>query len=199
MTEWIADLIGRGGMLGVFVLTLLESVFPPLPAEVIMPMAGVAAARGDLSLAAAIVAGTAGAMAGNMFWFLVARRVGTARIEAWVDRHGRWLTLDRAELDRVRGWFEHRGGWAVGLGRCLPTMRTLISVPAGLAGMSASRFLLWSTLGTAVWTTFLTWIGFALGQSAIPEISRWLGPVALGIAALGLLTYFVRLATWRRR
>jgi membrane protein DedA with SNARE-associated domain len=196
--NWIGEVIAQGGIAGIFALTLVETVFPPIPSEVVMPLAGIAAAKGQVTLAGAVAAGLAGSMAGNILLYVVARRLGTARLEAWVDRHGRWLTLDSAALDRVRRWFVRHGGWAVGLGRCVPGIRSLISVPAGLVDMRWSRFLLWSTLGTGVWTSGLTLAGYSLGSAGLPAVERWLGPVSNALIVIAAAIYVVRLVTWRR-
>ena len=197
--NWIADLIDHGGPLGVFALTLVETVFPPIPSEVVMPLAGIAAASGAMPIEAAVGAGIAGSMGGNLMLYLFARKLGVARFEGWIDRHGRWLTLDRDDVDRARTWFARHGAWAVGLGRCLPGVRSIISVPAGLIDMPVAPFVLWSLLGTSVWTTGLTLAGYWLGSAGIPQIERWLGPVSNGLVVIAASIYLLRLATWRRR
>ena len=196
--SWIADTIGQGGVLGVFALTLVETVFPPIPSEVVMPLAGVAAARGAMPVWAAVAAGIAGSMSGNVLLYVMARRLGVRRFEQWIDRHGRWLTLDRDGVDRARLWFKARGGWAVGLGRCLPGIRSVISIPAGLVDMPWPSFLLWSMLGTTVWVSALTLTGYWLGSAGIPAIERWIGPVSNTLMVIALGLYLVRLATWRK-
>lgn len=196
--NWIGEVIAQGGVAGILALTFVETVFPPIPSEVVMPLAGMAAARGDFGIGAAVAAGIAGSMAGNIVWFVAARALGAARFEAWIDRHGRWLTLDGAALVRVRRWFARHGGWAVGLGRCVPGIRSIISVPAGLIDMRWSRFLLWSTLGTAVWTTALTLAGYWLGGAGLPAVERWVGPASNAIVVFAAAVYLFRLVTWRR-
>lgn len=196
--NWIGEIIAAGGAPGIFALTFVETVFPPIPSEVVMPLAGLSAARGEVPIAAAVLAGIAGSMAGNILWFVAARALGATRFEAWVGRHGRWLTLDIAALRRVRLWFMRHGGWAVGLGRCVPGIRSLISVPAGLVDMRWTRFLLWSSLGTTVWTSALTLAGYWLGTASLPMVERWVGPVSNAVVVLAAAAYVLRLVTWRR-
>lgn len=196
--SWIADLIGSGGPLGVAALTLLETVFPPIPSEVVMPLAGVAAAQGKMSLGGAIAGGVAGSMGGNLLFYGAAYWLGAARFEAWIDRHGRWLTLDRKTVERARRWFARAGPWVVAAGRCVPGIRSVVSIPAGLTGMPFLPFLLWSTLGTTIWTSGLTIAGYRLGRAGIPMIEQWLGPVSTAIMVLATAIYLYRLATWRR-
>lgn len=196
--SWIGEVIGQGGFAGIFALTLVETVFPPIPSEVVMPMAGIAAAKGQVTLAGALIAGIAGSMAGNVLLFVVARRLGATRVEDWVGRHGRWLTLDVRTLRGARHWFQRHGGWAVGLGRCMPGIRSIISIPAGLVDMAWSRFLLWSMLGTTVWVSVLTAAGYGLGSAGLPLVERWLGPVSNAIIVIAAATYVIRLLTWKR-
>ena len=197
--SWIADIIADGGVAGVAALTFVETFFPPIPSEVVMPLAGVAAARGSMSIEGAILGGIAGSMGGNIALYGLARRLGTKRFEAWVDRHGRWLTLDHGSVVRAQKWFERFGGWIVGVGRCVPGVRSTVSIPAGLVAMPAPAFLLWSMLGTSVWTGGLTYAGYRLGHSGMPVIEQWLGPVSNVIIAGAVLIYLFRLATWQRR
>lgn len=194
----IADVIAEGGVAGVAALTFVETFFPPIPSEVVMPLAGVAAARGHMPLWGAIAAGVAGSMAGNWAFYWAARRLGAERFEDWIDRHGRWLTLDRKTVERARHWFESAGPWVVGVGRCVPGIRSVVSVPAGLASMAPLPFLAWSALGTTVWVTALVTAGYRLGKSGLPIIEQWLGPVSSLIVGGALLFYLVRLATWRK-
>ena len=196
--SWIADVIGNGGIAGVAALTFIETFFPPIPSEVVMPLAGIAAAQGDMPIAGAIVAGVVGSMGGNIAFYALARRLGVERFEAWIDRHGRWLTLDRASVERVRHWFERAGPWVVGAGRCIPGVRSIVSIPAGLVGMKWPVFLAWSALGTTVWTSALTLAGYTLGRNALPQIEAWLGPVSYAVIGIALATYVFRLATWRK-
>jgi membrane protein DedA with SNARE-associated domain len=196
MTELIFKWIEDGGYLGVFALMLLETVFPPIPSEVIMPLAGVVAARGHLSLPWVIVAGTAGAMVGNIIWYGAAKALGLARFRPLIDRYGRWLTLDWAEIERAHRLFDKRGGSLVFIGRMLPTVRSLVSIPAGLLKMRFVPFVLWSTLGSAIWTAGLALAGWVLGHE-FAHIETVLGPLSLAVIIAMAGWYVWRLATWR--
>lgn len=198
MSDWMIRLIDYGGYAGVFLLMLLETVFPPIPSEVIMPVAGVRAAQGPMSLGGVIAAGTAGAMAGNFLWYLLARSVGLERFKRFIDRHGRWLTLDWYEVERVRRAFGRFGGIIVFVGRMLPTLRTFISVPAGLVHMKLVKFLLWSTMGTAIWSGGLAAAGYLLGLQ-FANIDRIIGPLSTAVVVLIIAAYAWRQLTWHRR
>lgn len=197
MADWIGNFIDSWGYLAVAVLMFVETVFPPIPSEVIMPLAGVYAAQQGASLPAVILAGTIGAMAGNLMWFAIAWKLGLDRFEQFLVRYGRILTLDQAELDRGRRLFEKHGGGIVGVGRVLPTIRSLISVPAGLVHMNLRTFLFYSSLGTFVWTMGLAVAGYLLG-SRFTEIDRVLGPLSTGIILLMFAVYLYRVITWKK-
>ena len=196
MTDFIFKWIEGGGYLGVFALMLLETIFPPIPSEVIMPLAGVVASRGGMSLPLVIVAGTAGAMVGNIIWYGLAKAIGLERFRPLIDRFGRWLTLDWAEIERAHRLFDKHGGSLVFVGRMLPTVRSLVSIPAGLLKMRFVPFVLWSTLGSMIWTAGLATAGWVLGQQ-FDQIETVLGPLSLAVIAGVVGYYFWRLATWR--
>ena len=196
MSEWIAELIDGAGYVGVAFLMFAETVFPPIPSEVIMPLAGLHAARGQLSIVGVIASGTAGAMLGNTFWYLLARALGLERLHPFIDRWGRWLTMDWREVQRADRWFQSHGAAFVFFGRLLPTVRSLVSIPAGLLHMSFSRFVFWSTLGTAGWTTLLALAGWQLGRR-YGEIDQYVGPLSTTIIVLLVLWYLFRVITWR--
>jgi len=152
------------GYAGIALLMFLENILPPIPSEVIMPAAGYRAAQGELSLPLAIAAGSAGSLAGAWFWYWLASRAGEERVRRWIERRGYWVGLYPSDLERSIRVFDKYGAWIVCVARMVPGVRTLISVPAGLAGMRRRVFLLSSAVGTVGWTTALAYGGFALGQ-----------------------------------
>jgi membrane protein DedA with SNARE-associated domain len=198
MSQWTTQLIESGGYTGVFLLMLLETIFPPIPSEVIMPLAGVNAAAGKLSLWGVIAAGTAGAMLGNLFWYALARVIGIRRFRPWIERYGRWLTMDWEDVEKSERLFVRFGPLLVGVGRLLPTIRSIISIPAGLLEMRLKSFLIWSTLGTAAWTALLAGAGWGLGR-AFHDVEKVLGPLSTAIIVLIVAAYLWRQLTWRRR
>ncbi len=198
MSDWVIELIKQTGYIGVFLLMFLETVFPPVPSEVIMPIAGLTAARGELSLWGVIVSGTLGAMFGNFFWYLLARVIGIERFRPFIERHGRWLTLDWYDVEKAERLFGRFGGIVVGLGRMLPTVRSVVSIPAGLLKMRLKSFLIWSTVGTAGWSSALAVAGYLLGQQ-FSNIERVIGPLSMGVIAAIVIAYVWRQLTWRKR
>jgi membrane protein DedA with SNARE-associated domain len=197
MTDWIGTLIDNWGYFGVGLLMFIETVFPPIPSEVIMPLAGVHAAQQGASLPGVILAGTAGAMAGNIFWFVLAWKLGLDRFEGFLVRYGRVFTMDETEIARGRALFERFGAGLVGFGRIVPTIRSLISVPAGLVHMRPRTFLIFSTLGTFLWTMGLAVAGYLLGRN-FGEIDKVLGPLSTMVIVICFGIYLYRVIMWNQ-
>ena len=198
MTAFILDLIAWGGYIGIFLLMALENIVPPVPSEVIMGLGGMAVARGDMALVPLVAWGTAGSVAGNYFWYWLGRKIGYARFRPFVERHGRWLTLEWRDVERLHAFFMKRGIWVVFVFRFMPTFRTVISLPAGMTRMPVWKFLLWTAAGTAIWNTVLAYAGVALGAH-FGDLDRYVGPVAIAIFVLIAIGYVWRVLTWKRR
>ncbi len=198
MADWVIRLIEQSGYWGVAFLMFLETVFPPVPSEVIMPIAGVSAASGRMTLGGVIASGTAGAMAGNFFWYLVAHWIGLRRFRAFIERRGRWLTMDWYDVERVQRLFGRFGPVLVGIGRMMPTIRSMISIPAGLVHMQLAKFLFWSTLGTAGWSAILAIAGYLLKQQ-FTDIEKVLGPLSSVVIGAIVIAYVWRQLTWHKR
>lgn len=196
--DWVLRLIDWGGYGGVFLLMLLETVFPPIPSEVILPIAGMRAANGPLGLPGVVIASTLGTMTGNTLWYLAARSVGLDRFHHFIDRHGRWLTMDWQDVEKVQRLFARFGPGIVLVGRMLPAIRTFISVPAGIVRMPLGLFLIWSTLGTALFAAAFAGGGYALGAN-FERIEEVAGPVSSAVILSIVLWYIWRQLTWRRR
>jgi membrane protein DedA with SNARE-associated domain len=194
MADWIVIFIEHTGYAGIALLMFLENVFPPIPSEVIMPFAGLAVARGELAAVWTVLAGSAGAIAGASIWYAIGRRVGSERAEAWVGRHGRWLTFSPEQMERAEAWFRKHGPVAVFAGRLIPALRTVISMPAGLARMTLPRFLFWTSLGCVVWTACLTAAGVFLGQhyDAVGRYVQWAANLVIAGALAAYLWRLVR-------
>ncbi|MCD2519092.1 DedA family protein [Massilia sp. G4R7] len=196
MFKFITDFLESSGYLGVFALMALENIFPPIPSELIMPFAGFVVARGDLNLAGVLIAGTAGSIAGALPWYYGARIYGKERLKKFADRHARWMTVTAEDIDNAIGAFDRHGRSVVLFGRLIPAIRTLISVPAGLACMSLGQFLLYSTIGSLAWTGILTGAGFVL-ESNYEQVGKYVDPVSKGIFGILLAWYIYRVITHR--
>lgn len=197
MLEWITGVVQTLGYSGVALLTFLENAFPPIPSEVIIPLAGFVASRGRLSVAGVIAAAGLGSLAGAVIWYELGRRIGARRVRAWVERWGRWTTLSVRDVDRSQQWFERHGGTGVCLGRLVPGVRTFVSLPAGFARMPRGPFLAYSAVGTFVWTAALTAAGVML-QANYSVVGDYLG-VATNVLfiALGLGLAWRYMRCWR--
>jgi membrane protein DedA with SNARE-associated domain len=196
--EWITGVIAKLGYFGVVTLTFLENLFPPIPSELVIPLAGFVAAEGDLRIGLVILTGSFGSFAGATVWYAVGRRVGEERLRAWVDRHGRWLTVSAQDVDRAQSWFKRHGGAAVFFGRLMPGVRTFVSLPAGFSAMPVLPFLLYSALGTALWTAALAYAGVLL-QSNFRLVGDYVNGatnVLLGIFAVLLVRRYLR--CWKK-
>jgi membrane protein DedA with SNARE-associated domain len=190
MEQWISQMMTSLGYWGIGLLMFLENLFPPIPSELIMPLAGFTVAQGKLDFIPAVLAGIVGTVLGALPWYYLGYLVNIERIEHWVDRYGKWLGISVAELEKSRRWFNRHGRQVVFWGRLVPGIRTLISLPAGIEEMPLGEFLFYSTLGTTVWTLLLTCAGYFLGQN-YTLVENWLAPVSkFVIVALGLAALF---------
>jgi membrane protein DedA with SNARE-associated domain len=192
VADWIVDLIRSWGVAGVALLMLLENILPPIPSELIMPLAGYHARAGRMNLVAVIAAGSIGSLVGTTGWYWLGRKWGPERVSRFVERHGHWLTISPAELARSRKWLNERGRWALFVGRLVPGLRTLISLPAGAAAVPLPTFLILSGAGTLLWTAILAGAGMMLG-SRHDDVGQLLGPVSWVVTVAILGTYLWRL------
>ena len=197
MFDIITSILSSLGAVGVFLLMLAENVFPPIPSEVILPLAGYTAAQGRGSLLGVVIAGTLGSAAGAVLWYYVGRWIGIDRLKRFASRHGRWLTLTPDEVDHVDRWFDRYGRWAVLFGRIVPGVRTLISVPAGVSGMPLVPFLLSTFAGSAIWTMILVMAGYELGER-YSQVASIIEPASNAVLALAVIWYLWRVATFGR-
>ena len=198
MSDWVVRLIDQSGYLGVGFLMFLETIFPPIPSEVIMPVAGVAAAQGRLGFIPVVLSGTAGAMLGNTVWYLAARALGVDRLRPFIRRYGRWLTISWPEVQRAQRWFGIHGMAFVLLGRLVPTIRSLVSVPAGLLKLRFRTFFIASLVGTTIWTAFLAGAGYKLEEN-VAEVGQMIGPASNAVLIVLAAGYVWRLWTHRHQ
>lgn len=196
MTEWIVHTISQWGYAGIFLVMLAESIFPPIPSELIIPFAGFAAANGDLSLAGVLASATIGAVVGMLPWYFAGRLFGLDRVRWLADHYGRVLTMNSDEIDVAVRFFRRFGPIIVLFGRLIPLIRTLISIPAGLSRMPLPAFLLASTAGALVWNTILTLAGYILHEH-YEVVEKILDPLSYVVLALVVLLYLFRVITWK--
>ncbi len=186
---WAVDLMDRLGAPGAGLAVALENLFPPLPSEIILPLAGFTASRGEMSLLGALFWTTAGSVVGALALYLVGAAVGRERIRAVAAR----LPLIRLhDVDRTEAWFARHGTKAVFLGRMIPIFRSLISVPAGVERMPVATFLALTAVGSLIWNTVFVLAGYQLGESwwRVEAYAGVLQKIVIGAVAV-LVIWFV--------
>ncbi|WP_102958911.1 DedA family protein [Mangrovicella endophytica] len=196
MIDFVHYLMDNLGPFGIALLMFLENVFPPIPSEVIMPLAGFQAATGQMSIVTVIIAGTIGSLVGILPWFYLGYFFGEKRIIWLAERFGRWMTMTPEDVEAADRWFRRYGYWAVSFGRLVPTVRTLISVPAGLARMPFWAFFAVSAVGTLVWTAGLAFAGYLLGQH-YDVVEGYVGTFANVVVVCVVLLYIYRVVTFK--
>lgn len=197
MTDFIISSIQSAGYIGIALLMLLENLFPPIPSELIVPFAGYVAARGDLWLPGVIASATVGSVVGALPWYALGWWFSEARLRRLAARYGRWFTITPDEITTATVWFNRFGPAAVFFGRMIPTIRTVISLPAGTVRMSMPLFLLLTTIGSAIWVTILAAAGLML-EAHYAQVGHYIEPVTKVIVAAIVLTYIYRFFTFNR-
>jgi len=188
LAGWVVSVIDTLGPVGVGMLVALENLFPPIPSEVVLPVAGYVASPGGMSLGWAIFAATLGAVIGALMLYGLGAWLGRARLRRWLERIP---LMEVEDLDHAEEWFARHGGLAVLVGRCVPVVRSLISIPAGVERMNLARFTLYTTVGSLVWNGGLVWAGHVLG-SQWDDVGRYsdvLNAVVYAVIALVVLRF----------
>lgn len=194
MTDWISELIKTTGYFGLIFLMFVENIFPPIPSEVVVPMAGFLVSQGKMTMLGVVLATTIGSMLGAILFYYIGYKLGTDRLKAWCNRHGKWVAIRSNDVDKAQRWFDRYGLWGVFLLRLVPGLRSLVSLPAGIAKMPLFSFLLLSTLGSALWNILLATAGYYLGRQ-FSDVEQWTGPVSTFIIASLLILYLWRVFT----
>ncbi len=196
MLDHLIEFVATHGALAIAGLMALESVFPPIPSEMIMPLAGYNAAKGELSLFMVLFAGTMGSLIGALPWYYAGKQLGKHRLKNFANKHGRWMTLSGRDIDKAVGKFDEHGRKAVLFGRMVPAIRTFISIPAGLVEMRFLTFLTFSAIGSLAWNCLLTAAGYLL-EDKYAQVGHYVDPVAKGVLFIIAATYLYRVITFR--
>lgn len=191
MFDWIVGIIAGSGYFGIFFLLILENIFPPIPSELIIPLAGYSAAQGHLNFFLVIMVATLGAVVGALPWYYLGKIFGLQRLKKMSQSYGRVVTLSPNDIDTAEGWFLKHGRAAVLFGRLIPAVRTLISIPAGIARMPLSTFLLYTTVGSVIWNTALVSLGYLLGNQH-ELVNVYLSPISDLVIVLIFIIYIYR-------
>jgi membrane protein DedA with SNARE-associated domain len=189
LAEWIPNTMNQLGYWGIGLLMFLENLFPPIPSELIMPLAGFTVAKGQMDFIPVIIAGVVGTILGAFPWYYIGKFISEERLEHLADKYGKWISVTSKDIKKANNWFNEHGGKAVFFCRLVPGVRTLISLPAGINNMPLIPFTLYSTLGTTIWVTFLTFLGYKLGDN-YELVDEYLGPVSKIVLAI-IVIFFI--------
>lgn len=188
--DWLVTTIGTMGYTGIFLLMAMESSIIPIPSEIIMPPAGYLVHEGKMDMGLVILSGTLGSLFGAYINYFTARYLGRPLLL----KYGRYVLITEEHFDKVEKYFQSHGEISTFIGRLLPVIRHLISLPAGLAGMSHIKFSVYTLLGAFIWVSALTWIGYFIGrnEALIEQYSHQVVLDALAASAI-LITVYIML------
>lgn len=197
MEAWISDWLSQFGYLGVFLLILIENIFPPIPSEVILTLGGFMTTTTTMTRLGIVIASTAGSVGGAAVLYWIGSLLDVHRLEKIVQKYGKLLRLTTKDIQKANLWFEKYGVWTVFFGRLVPLVRSLISIPAGMSKMSFGLFLLFTTLGTLIWNTVLVSVGAAVGENwneivGYMDIYSNLVYIILAMVGLIFLVWYVK-------
>ncbi len=177
LANWVQDVINQFGYFGVALLVVIENVFPPIPSEIVLPFAGFVAQQGasavnaaadaaqsDTTVVGMMIAATVGSVVGALILYFVSAAIGPERLRAFVERFGKWFGVKSTDLVRAEAWFDRRSTAAVLVGRCVPLIRSIVSIPAGFRRMKLTSFVVLTAIGSAVWNIALIGAGAVLGD-----------------------------------
>ena len=195
VAEWVIRVIETLGYAGLTVLVALENIFPPIPSEVILPLAGFLIGQNRFSFPAVLISTTLGSLIGALLLYGIGMAVGQQRVRRLFERYGKWALLTPDDLTRAESWFDRYGPVAVFIGRLVPVVRSLVSIPAGYRRMPLGQFLLLTGIGSALWNGALVSLGWALGENwhLIEKYVGWLQYLVIAVVAF-LIVRFV----WHR-
>ena len=201
ITEWATEVVSALGYLGVAVLVAAENLFPPIPSEVVLGLAGYTAASGDAGVVGMIAAATVGSLVGAWALYGLAAAIGPVRVRAVVIRYGGWIGFGESDLDRAEAWFDRRSRIAILVCRFIPLIRSLISIPAGFRRMPLGPFTVFTLIGSLIWNTTLILAGYALADQwdRILDYTEPYQTLVVGVIALAGLAAVVRRILMIRR
>ena len=198
LATWVQDVIEHFGYLGVALLVVLENVFPPIPSEIVLPFAGFVAQQGSYSVVLMILAATVGSVIGALIMYWIAAIIGDERLHAFTRKFGKWVQIREADLTRAEEWFDRHAMSAVLVGRCVPLIRSVVSIPAGFRRMKLIPYIAYTFLGSLVWNVLLVGAGALLGENwervgSYVGIFQWIVIAVVAVVVVRFLwTHVVR-------
>ena len=202
ITEYISKAVEINSIIAYFAICFsmfLENIIPPIPSEIIMPLGGFLVYQQKLNFYLVVFWGLLGTIAGSLPWYYLGRLVNEKRLSRFLDIRGKYLGITSNDLAKSKRWFDKYGVSLVFWGRLVPGIRTLISVPAGMELMPLKKFLVWTTLGSLIWVTFLTYAGYIFGdkykivETYLDQIKYIIKPILIFIIFYLLIKFFMRL------
>jgi membrane protein DedA with SNARE-associated domain len=200
MQNWATNIMEQFGYAGILFMMALENVFPPIPSEVILPFAGFMTTTTQLTVMGVVIISTTGSVLGAIILYGIGKLMDVGRLEKIIDRWGHIIRIKKEDIHRAAAWFDRYGYWTVLFCRMVPLVRSLISIPAGMAKMEFWLFLLFTIIGTAVWNIILILIGAALGESwtNILQFMNTYAAVTYLFIGMGIVV-FISLFIWKKR
>lgn len=196
ISEWVLIIMEQFGLLGVTVMMFLENVFPPIPSELIMPAAGFAAAMGKMNLVLVIIAGTLGSVLGALPLYYLGTIFDEKRLFSLAEKYGKYVLVKPSDVTNAQDWFHKYGKTVIFFGRMIPAIRSLISIPAGMARMPMLPFLVLTAIGSAIWTTILAYAGYILGAN-YEQVEAFIEPISkivvIVVLCIGAVIAFIRI------
>jgi len=201
LTDWATNVVESLGYLGVGLLVAIENVFPPIPSEIVLGLAGFTASKGNAWVVGMVIAATVGSVVGAWILYGLSAAIGPVRVRAIVIRYGTWIGFSESDLDRAEAWFDRRSRAAVLICRCIPLIRSLISIPAGFRRMPIGMFTLFTLIGSLIWNTLLIGAGYVLAEQweKILKVTEPFQTAVLIGVALVVVAVIVRSVVVRRR
>jgi membrane protein DedA with SNARE-associated domain len=193
MEAWIQGIMEQFGYVGVFLLIMVENLFPPIPSEVILTFGGFMTTSTDLSIWGVVLASTLGSMIGAIILYGIGSLLDVERLEKIVDRWGHILRLTREDIHKADNWFDKYGIWTVFFCRFVPLIRSLISLPAGMSNMNFGLFIFFTTIGSLIWNTVLIYLGAAVGSQweVIVHYMDIYSTIAYAVIAIVMIAFIV--------
>lgn len=204
LANWVQDVINQFGYFGVALLVVIENVFPPIPSEIVLPFAGfvaqqsanaVNATQSDTTVVGMMIAATVGSVVGALILYFVSAAIGPERLRTFVERFGKWFGVKSTDLVRAEAWFDRRSNAAVLVGRCVPLIRSIVSIPAGFRRMKLTSFVVLTAIGSAVWNIALIGAGALLGDQW-ERVGEYVG-VFQWLVIAAVLAFLVRFVASR--
>lgn len=188
---WVEQIISSMGYTGLYIVMFLENVFPPIPSEVVLPLAGSLTLEGRFSLLWITIIGMLGSLTGAFLFYGLGKWLGEPRVRTIIEKYGRFALLSTQDLDRSLEWFEKYDDWVIFFSRMVPIVRSLISIPAGIASMNITKFSFFTILGTALWSFLLAWGGRLLGEQwpKIADLINTFQNVVLVITGIAVVLF----------